>query len=85
MRNQFTLLDLDSQSQAVAAQIRGFTAHQILTWLAQHGTVEQSLNPMRRFTYLFTSGIGIRTVFQLADDGTMYMLYEHTARPFTRD
>jgi len=85
MTNQFTLLDLDSQSQAVATQIRGFTADRILAWLAQHGTVERCPSPMWRDMYLFTSGVGVRTVFRLTDDGRMYILYEHTARPLETD
>jgi hypothetical protein len=80
MTCSFTLLDLATQSEAVAAYIRGFSAAQTLAWLKQYGTVTHADHPILRDVYTFNSSTGMTTTFRLTDDGTIYIFSDHTIR-----
>lgn len=69
MNQDFIVSDLESQASAVAKYVQGWDEHRILSWLAERGTVV----PVGKFVnganqYLFTSNLGIRSIFFLTAD-----------------
>lgn len=67
----FTLIDLDSQQEAVAVYVKDWQIDDILHWMGKYGKVTQSTNPYGTTSYLFQSPSGKRTSFYFANTGEL--------------
>jgi len=61
----FIIIDLCSQSEAVARYVQGWTKEQILHWLSQQGALIPFRVEPGPQLYRFTSHIGMEAIFML--------------------
>jgi len=74
---QFIVVDLLSQGQAVYHHTRNWTKDEVLAWLRHWGTLESWQVHDWPETYLFRSWCGIHASFFIKDD-TLTFLSDHT-------
>jgi hypothetical protein len=71
MRSDFVLVDLESQAEAVARYICGWTRARFLAWLSQFGEVRAG--PYAD-TYFFRSHFGLHTPFRMSEEGDFILI-----------
>jgi hypothetical protein len=68
MNQAFKVIDLVSQALAVTSHVRGWSAEQIIDWLAHQGQVESMPEFCGKKAYSFCSREGITAHFFLDED-----------------
>ena len=78
-RNQnapcFRVIDLDSQADAVARHIRGWSRDEVLAWLGRYGKIKRSYYAD---SYSFLAPSGLLTIFSLSEGGEFLIILDHT-------
>lgn len=76
MSDSFALLDLHSQAVAVLRLLAGRSENEKLAWLATHGKLEALASGLDggRTNYLFESVLGIRCLFFIDSDDSVFFL-----------
>jgi hypothetical protein len=76
---QFHLIDMASQAEAVQAHLSGLPHEAKLNWLAAHGSLDlvPTRSPGARYVYRFTSHIGFECLFFLDADDFVF-IGDHT-------
>ena len=74
----FTLVDLDSQADAVARHVQGWKAEEILEWMRRLGKVTKLANRNDERLYIFRSGTGIETGFRFTEGDQLVIVRAHT-------
>jgi hypothetical protein len=79
-RNQngpcFRVIDLDSQADAVARHIRGWSRDEVLAWLGRYGKIKRF--PHNADLYSFLAPSGLLTGFVLREGGEFLIIVDHT-------
>lgn len=82
--NNFCLIDLISQREAVKAHLNGLSEDKILNWLSMRGKVERftkrSLDKKEKQVYFFTSSIGIEARIFFDNDEMIFIGYHSTLK-----
>ena len=76
--NEFVLLDLDSQVDAVAQHTQGWSAKSILDWMRQQGQIKEIPNLYNDRAFVFISKSGIHTRFRFTEKDEIIILRDHT-------
>lgn len=77
----FTLIDLAAQFDEVAALLKGKSKAEILDWLCQFGDVVYVQSPSGDNAYYgFRSTLDIQAGFRLTEDGSIFLMGDHTLR-----
>lgn len=69
--NNFVILDLRFQANAVWDYVGKWTTQEVLAWLSQRGSI--TLDSIYPDTYWFRSGLGIETCFRLSASGEFFV------------
>lgn len=72
LMNEFHVVDLVSQREAVRQYIRGWSRERVLSWLASRGTL-QSFAISGRDHYSFESAVGLRATFFFGPEGLVFV------------
>jgi hypothetical protein len=73
---EFRVLDLASQAEAVLRHVRGWNRESILDWLSRFGQIEPA-HPDNPSVYRFHSSAGISTGFIIEDVGQIILIGDH--------
>jgi hypothetical protein len=73
---EFVVIDLISQSSAVAKYVKGWETSQILEWLGERGELAEEKTRFGKH-YRFTSALGREAIFYLDFDKFTFVV-EHT-------
>ncbi|MBP0011947.1 MAG: hypothetical protein J7525_02325 [Roseofilum sp. SID3] len=77
MANNFHLIDLVGQREAVREHLQGFTEEEMLTWLKAYGRLEEYYNSAASHQfYIFTSTVGREASFFFRQ-GQMIFMGDH--------
>ncbi|MDB9519740.1 hypothetical protein PN466_22615 [Roseofilum reptotaenium CS-1145] len=77
MANNFHLIDLVGQREAVREHLQGFTEEEMLRWLKAYGRLEEYYNSAATHQiYIFTSNLGIEAGFFFRK-GQMIFIGDH--------
>lgn len=76
--NDFVLVDLDSQADAVAQHIQGWSPKSILDWMNVQGQIQEIPNPYNDRAFVFISKSGIRTRFRFNEKDEIIILRDHS-------
>jgi hypothetical protein len=76
--NEFTLIDLDSQADAVAQYTQGWSVQNILDWMGQYGEVNKIPMPHNDRAFVFIARAGIHTAFRFTEKDEIIILSDNT-------
>ncbi len=77
-RAAFVVVDLRSQSSAVAQHVQGWEKSAVLDWLSHHGEVSRILMPHVGEAYSFRSACGLEAGFLFDQNGKLLLVGDHT-------
>jgi hypothetical protein len=79
--SNFIIINLASQSEAVARHVEGWPKGQIIDWLSRQGELNRLTDIYDGEYFEFRSGVGFRAIFYLKDDEFLFIGDHTTRRP----
>jgi hypothetical protein len=71
--DSFLLVDLQVQRDAVAEHIKGWEVKQVIDWMCQYGTVNETVSRYGKI-FIFKSPAGMKTGFYFTPAGRLMVI-----------